>query len=179
MKTTQPQCREIEALLTRQMIEPLPVSELRRMQHHLETCASCRQFRATLVMIEEQTGQTGPTPNPSIQETVRQKLISPARKHSNLLRRFWQFLLDTLSYRIPLYQAAVGVIILFLALYSTATFRNSTSRESYPQGLRMQGAVFPNTADSLLQRLQTQDNAHLGRNLSEDSTLSQYMYISM
>ena len=104
-------CKEIEGLLPGMIDGALPDAEKRRIETHLETCASCRKALADLRMSDERVKNLEEVePPPWLKTRVMAQVRQEARQKEGILRK----LFFPLHVKVPI-QALATVLIAFVA----------------------------------------------------------------
>jgi len=171
-------CDWSEELLINQCLDEIPASELSQLKQHLAECPHCRKLADTLTQMEQTLQQQlvgEPFPRPEIRTTLIRAL--KARANKNIFTQSWLFLKRLLEYRIPVYQAALslGVVVVAMLVLNSSFFEKASTELpiSYsPETVLSDSNMVNNT----LQLIQQQPG---GRNVREDSALTKFIVTTM
>ncbi|MBN2000447.1 hypothetical protein JW935_23050 [candidate division KSB1 bacterium] len=106
------ECNYYKDLLIRHATEGISAQLFERLQKHLEDCKDCRKVQQNIVRLQQvmhvdSSNFSGPSPD------IAQKLRREIRKNRH--DHIFTTLRLILSYKIPVYQAAIGAV--FVALF--------------------------------------------------------------
>lgn len=175
-------CSEIEELLIKQRVveNDLKTAESEVLKTHLATCEECAKYQRVLLKVSHLVAienEFGLAPNSELKEDLSGRLRAkniPVPKTDSTQKSF----LDFLKIKIPVYQAAVGTLLLFLVFYAVSDYGlgNQEKLDSSP-------AIFNERpiADSLtmIQNIRLLESQKLGRNIEEDSLLIRFIVTSV
>jgi len=175
-------CADFETLLVRSRYEELAEGELTVLSRHVQSCQKCESYGHALermVTAMDLSQPTKLTPAPGIRDQVLRRMIAARRTRHGRLSSLLQTGIEVLRFRIPLYQAALGVAFI-LVLYPFVNQhlvapKRSDSRQSNVTRTRQHAGEqvsFSSHSDSL-------DTLRIGRNIKEDSLLLRFIHTSM
>ncbi len=179
---TKIRCSEIEELLIKQKIveNDLKTAESEALKTHLATCEECAKYQRVLLNVSHLVAienEFGLAPNSELKEDLSGRLRAKnirVPKTDSTQKSF----LDFLKIKIPVYQAAVGTLLLFLFFYAVSDFGlgneerlDTTSRAQIERSI----------VDSLtmMQNIRLLESQKLGRNIKEDSLLIRFIVTSV
>ena len=171
-------CQKYIDLMTEQNSDRINTDQKKELNEHLTECKSCRKFNvsSTNVAKELRSGidKTGVV-FPKIQKELIDELYpKEKRRGSYWLKRFAAIF----EYRIPVYQAAVAFIILFLIMISDFSVPTKTQHsgkmlaDSQATQITGAGETFPSYA------WQWMDSQRVGINVKEDTIFTRFIVSS-
>jgi len=175
-------CSEIEELLIKQRIleDELKTAESEVLKTHLATCEECAKYQRVLLNVGHLVdieNEVRLVPNSEIKGNLsaRMRAINiPVPKADSTQKSFFDFL----KIKIPIYQAAVGTLLLFLVFYAVSDYGlgNQEKLDSSPAIFNERPIV-----DSLamIQNIRLLESQKLGRNIEEDSLLIRFIVTSV
>ncbi|MFQ5641299.1 MAG: hypothetical protein ACE5IR_25250, partial [bacterium] len=119
-------CAEIEELLIKRSIsaENLINSEHAALKGHLTTCENCANYQSVLLNMERSVdieNEFGFIPASGIKKKLLAKL--PAQnKVVYKIDSTWRSFFDFLRIQIPVYQAILGALLIFMIFYAISDF---------------------------------------------------------
>lgn len=175
-------CEEIEELLIRQNFEQLIEEEIYILQGHLKNCNRCQRYQEQLAMLNNSIiiNRNSPlTPNPVIRQNIIKWMKPLKPKKQGVLNRIWQHVCDFLDYRIPVYQGLIGIVcsLLIFITISYFSFSNQNKTTSQKQSLIREEITFDQI--NVIKNLQIIEEQKIGKNVSEDTVLTQFIVSSM
>jgi hypothetical protein len=182
MRKTHNTCSSIEDLLVKSSLEILTEQESRLVHEHLQSCGRCQAYRRTVLEIQNAVqipAQATLLPDPAIRLNLLQRMEARHSQRNGVLVSFVQTMLGLLRYRVPLYQAAIGVAMLFLIFPAVDAFVVSKQRtESAKSGsVRVERPI--NKDATVLLRSGLLDTLRTGRSIKEDSLLLKYIFTAI
>jgi len=175
-------CSEIERLLIKQRIleNELKTAESEVLKTHLATCEECAKYQSVLLNVGHLVdieNEFRLAPNSEIKENLSARLRAKNRGVPNADSTQKSFF-DFLKIKIPVYQAAVGTLLLFLVFYAVSDFGfgNQEKLDSSPATFNERPIV-----DSLtmIQNIRLLESQKLGKNIEEDSLLIGFIVTSV
>jgi hypothetical protein len=150
--------------------------EQNQIQKHIETCQSCRAFQENIEEFFTSFAVDPRSPLKPDPKTRKKALARLRRKKSSnsplvILR---QFILDLMKHKIPLYQAALGTIILLLSFFFLS--RQKTTIHRLPAH-RNRPYLYSQIIDEFYTLYDTGINPYpkIGRSIHEDSLLTKML----
>ncbi len=175
-------CSEIEELLIKQtMLENyLKTPESEALKKHLANCEECVKYQSILVNVSHSVdieNEFRLSPNSQIKETLRARLRTKNMRVAKA-GSTQKGLLNFLRIKIPVYQAAVGTVLLYLVFYAVSDF-SSGNEEKLDTTSRAH--IEKPIVDSLamIQNIRLLESQKLGRNIKEDSLLIRFIVTSV
>jgi hypothetical protein len=184
-KTNSPEpaeCRKIKKLLLEKPLDLASESEKSLIARHLSGCQNCRQYQLLLSNMEKtfvQSGKNTPLPNPEIYHSLLDRWHLIHQKPDRKRKTFIRTVKELLSYRVPVYQAVIGVVtaLLLVVLY------NYFSPADWPPETRSvsrQAVENSSTGSSdVYIQLEFTTAGKFGINMKEDTTLNRFRYSAM
>ena len=167
MNKTQVDCKEIQHLLSSEF----PDNYDKMISSHLESCSDCKKYAETLKIfsgyysIENQENRIEPDP------LIRENLVLNMKQRSEQNRTLWHKIRQVIDYRIPVYQVAAAVVIVFILIFAVEKipdFYNAQPAEILPQNPELSQIY-------LLDSLNLNSLQNVGRNALEDSAITKYL----
>ncbi|UCE04558.1 MAG: hypothetical protein JSW07_13120 [bacterium] len=175
-------CEDIEELLIRQNFEDLTGNEKSLLQEHVKTCNQCRNYQHQLVNFQNSMtiSQKSPLrPDPGIRQTVMDRMNALKPKKYRIFDSLWQRLLHILEYRIPVYQGLIGIAcsLLFFVVINYFSFSNQPQSGSSQYHKMMADTTFHQI--NVIKNLQIIEQQKIGKNVSEDTLLTRFIFSTM
>jgi hypothetical protein len=175
-------CDGIEQLLIKRSLEELTDQENRLIQEHLRDCDVCRSYQSALLKLKDSmqiSAKDKLAPDPSIRETVIKRMKSLKPQEAGFLGRAYQSVMRLFEYRIPVYQAlsgAVLVVLIFLAVkqFSFTPERKATGLHNVAQVETSKPAQMRVMDDLSILKQQK-----IGQNVKDDTTLTRFIVTTM
>jgi len=175
-------CSNIEDLIIKKEMNNLTENEDLLLTAHLKICKKCRMYKNIVdefhnVMAVPAEG--GLMPAPEIRRIAATKMKELRKEHPLLKNSLWQSVLGILKYRIPVYQAAMGVALFIFVFLSVEQFNRTInySRENVSEILQRE-ILTVDTVD-VLENFFMIDKQKIGRNAKEDSFFTQFIITVM
>ena len=181
-KSDKSSCAKIEKMLINQKIDKISKEEKKLLITHLDSCENCKKYQSVFdgiqnVLAIEQKGEL--FPKPEIRENLLNRMRVNQPEKSNIFSNFLGDLKSVFSYRIPVYQAVVGIISLFIISFALGKLpsqdRIINSDERVFNSINELSLTHINILDSL-DILNTQK---IGLHVSEDTVFTKYINASM
>ncbi len=171
-------CDNIEQLLIKQSIDELTDEENRLIQKHLKSCQRCRSYQSALLKLKysmQVSEEDKLAPNPAIHEILIQRMKELRPQEIGFLDRAYQSIISLFEYRIPVYQALTGVILIFLLFLGLRHFPFTTGQKS--AGIQSITPIGTSTPAQLMviDNLDIIGKQKIGQNVKEDSTLIRFI----
>jgi hypothetical protein len=175
-------CAEIERLLIKKNIEGLTDSEQLLLNEHLKYCGRCIQFQRALVNIKgsmEIKTDNGLLPYHAVRQNLIKRMESIKKEKQSMLNTFLQPVRNILEYRIPVYQAAIGIAVVLLI--SIVNIKMPFSSQKKPLNLQDAFAIEDSISYqyNFINKLQIIDSQKIGINVKEDTMFTKYIVTSM
>ncbi len=175
-------CSDIEDLIIRRDLNEVTDSESKLLNEHVKSCQKCNAFQNTVSKIKNNMtvpSHSGLIPAPEIYHIAVSKMKKKKQNRPHTEGGVREFILGILKYRIPVYQAAMG-IVLFIFLTLTANqfnFSGNLSGGKISETLYSEEGMI-DTVD-VLKDFFNIDKQKIGRNAKEDSFFTQFMFTIM
>ena len=165
-------CVRIMHLLVRKDSVDFTDEEREKILKHIETCPSCRTFQEgieELFTTFAVDSESPLKPDPKIRKIALARLRRKKSSNSPLVI-LRQFILDFMKHKIPLYQAALGTMILLLAFFFLS--RQKTTIHRLPAH-RNRPYLYSQIIEEFYTLYDTGINPYpkIGRSLKDDSLL--------
>ncbi len=175
-------CDNIEDLLIKQNIENLSAEESDLLHKHLKACKHCQSYQHELAYIQRSMlmDQKNPLkPDPAIRQIVTKQMLRRKPGQQGLLNSFWQWLLNFLDYRIPVYQGLFGIAcgLFIFALIHYFPLPDQSVMKHSPYQLQIADTTLYQI--NVIKNLQIIEQQKIGKNVSEDSVLTRFIVKAM
>jgi len=176
------ECDDAERLLIRKNFDVLTKEEDRLLHDHLESCDHCRGYLYTLSHLyraAQVRSDSELAPDPTIRQRLVQRMNVVKNRKGGIVHRGRQYMRRFLEYRIPVYQALVGVVLILLvaSVLSQLSF-SINRREAALYDLSQLEAPVLGDMD-VVNNVELIQQHRIGRNVKEDSTLIRYISAAM
>jgi hypothetical protein len=175
-------CEQIEKIFINKQIDKISEGEKQILITHLDSCENCKKYHVVFdeiqnVLAIEQKGEL--FPKPEIREHLLNRMKENQPLKENVLGSLLSNLKSVFSYRIPVYQAAVGIICLFLISFALGKVpsqdRIIKSDERAINSINELSLSHTNILDSL----EILNKQKIGLNVSEDTVFTKYINATM
>jgi len=175
-------CDGIEQLLIKKSLEELTDQENRLIQKHLRSCDVCRSYQSALLKLKDSmqiSAEDKLAPDPSIRETVIKRMRSLKPQEAGFLGRAYQSVTHIFEYRIPVYQALSGAVLVVLIFLAVKQF--SFTPEQKTTGLHKVAQVETSIPAQMrvMDDLGIIDQQKIGQNVKDDTTLTRFIVTTM
>jgi hypothetical protein len=175
-------CEDIQRLLVNKASDELARDEDRLVEEHLKSCGHCRAYQNTLLHLKESmrvgTGEKL-VPDPAIRENILQRMKTLQPQETGILRSTWQYIRSVFEYRVPVYQTLSGLALIALIFLATRQISSSPDQTPpEPRSLVRMEMPVP-TEMSVVDNLDIIDKQKIGRNVTEDTTLTRFIVSTM
>ncbi len=183
-KTGGRNCVEVQDLLIKRDFAELAVPESMALTEHLQECEACRAFQNVLLKMQQAIQPAAVeslAPDPAIRQNLRNSihLAQPARHASPGLSEIWHAILDILKLRIPVYQAVLGMAMIF-AIFIGIDKLNARGEREMLKRLQIEQSgkqiIAPSAVSPHIAQI---DSQKIGRSVAEDSLLMRFMVTAM
>lgn len=171
-------CQDFKNLIIQSGYEDLNAEELQSIQHHVQTCASCRAFEKLVTGIQNAPDTENDceiSPDRSIYKHLYHRMKALTTSNQTILRQWWYSVKNLLEHRIPVYQAVSGAIIFFICIF---VFQHITPTK-YSHGT---SSINIAPIDTVLYRsngtvkdIDSIQTKKIGRSVKEDSALAKFI----
>ena len=177
-----PKCADIKYLLFKKGLNELSEDEIFSVTEHLKRCNRCRAYQRVAGEFDKVLAvpiKGGVSPDTAIHRRVQRRMMELKERREFKANGVVQFIIDILRYRIPLYQSAMGtVLIVFMSLSIHQFNLPGGYSEVKFSGVSQSMEVMVDTVDILKDILKI-DSGNVERNAKEDSFLTQFIYTIM
>ena len=175
-------CKQIEELIIKQKTESLSKDEMNQIKLHIVNCSSCKNLYLTVNKLETNmilNSNDSLRPSPKIREILIANL-----KDKTLVKKSWHLNLigaikNILSYRIPVYQAGLAALIIFLLITYGIDFSNRANNRKSESPKVTQKIEYPANNEYMIEIHPDINDQKVGVNIREDSSLIGFIYTSM
>jgi hypothetical protein len=171
-------CDDVELLLSKRLVDELTGDEKQLVDKHLKSCSRCLSYERILLSIQDSMqikAEEKLAPHPAICQQIVQRMKDLGPQETGILRKTYHSFIHLFEYRIPVYQALTGVILIFLLFLGVSHLPFTVGQK--PEGLQ----TITQTDTSAPAQLKVLDNLDIigkqkiGQNVKEDSTLTQFI----
>jgi len=171
-------CAEVERRLITDELKKLSPEKVSLIKNHINSCERCQSFQHLIVNLQQSlhiSEKNQLTPNPIIKKRLLQKMkeSKTARKH------FFQTIIDVLEFRIPVYHALAGVIILLLIFWGIEKISFSFDWREFKQNYFSRIEIPVSSPIYTVDNLKVLEQQKIGKTVKEDSLLARYIVPSM
>jgi hypothetical protein len=175
-------CDDIERLLTNRIFDKLTQDENRLVEEHLKSCDRCRSYQNTLLSLQHSMkigAEEKLVPDLAIRQNIIQRMKTLKPVETGIFAKGWYYTRNIFEYRIPVYQALSGLVLIALIYLTVGQFSFSPDRKpSEPQSLAQIELSTP-TQMRVVDDLEIIDLQKIGRNVKEDTTLTRFIVTTM
>jgi hypothetical protein len=175
-------CDEMEWLLVCKILDGITPNQNIKLKEHLKSCERCRSYQETLSGLQH-TMKAGAEeklqPDPAIKENIIKRMKAAKRKEAGVLTRIWQSTKAMFDYRIPAYQAVLGLILVALVYFAVERSPSIPEQEIPISHSLTRMEVPPPAEISVIDNLSVIDHQKIGRTLGEDTTLTRFIVATM
>ena len=181
-ENSKPNCEDIQRLLVNKVSDELTRDEDRLLEGHLKSCGHCRSYQNTLLSLKDSmqigTGEKL-VPDPAIRENIVRRMKTLQPQETPILRNAWQYIRSIFEYRVPVYQTLSGLALIALIFLATRQISFSPDQKPpEPRSLVRMEMPAP-TQMSVVDNLDIIDKQKIGRNVTEDTTLTRFIVSTM
>jgi hypothetical protein len=175
-------CDGIEQLLIKKSLEELSDEENWLIQEHLRSCDRCRSYQSALLKLKDSmqiSAEDKLAPDLSIRETVIKRMKSLKPQEVGFLGRAYQSVMHIFEYRIPVYQALSGAVLIVLIFLAVKQF--SFTAEQKTTGLHNVAQVETSIPAQMrvMDDLSILKRQKIGQNVKDDTTLTRFIVTTM
>ena len=146
---------------------------------HLQSCEHCQNYQQVLLKLKNVSMNDGLIPNPRIRKHIIQRVKEKRATTAVTWKNSWQHVKNIFEYRIPVYQALVGaafILIIFMMSNKLSSSMFPKSTKEY----RFTNVEIPVASQmNVINNLQSFEHQKIGKNVKEDSVMSQYIVPAM
>jgi hypothetical protein len=175
-------CDGIEQLLIKKNFEELTDQENRLIQEHLRSCDVCRSYQSALLRLKDSmriSAEDKLAPDPSIHETVIKRMRNLKPQEAGFLGRAYQSVMRLFEYRIPVYQALSGAVLVVLIFLAVKQFSFTAEQKT----TRLHNVAQIETSIPAQMRVMDDlgiiDQQKIGQNVKDDTTLTRFIVTTM
>jgi hypothetical protein len=175
-------CDKTEGLLIQKHFDKIRPDQSLSVEEHLKSCERCRSYQKTLSGLQTSmqiAAEDKLAPDPAIRQNIIRRIKTVRAEEAGILARGWQYIRSGFQYRIPVYQALFGAVLIALIFFGVRQLPFSPGQEGPAwQGVaRLQMPV--STEMSVIDNLEIVRQQKIGRNVKEDSTLTRFIVSTM
>jgi hypothetical protein len=175
-------CDEMEWLLVSKILDGITPDQLLLVEEHLKSCQRCRSYQETLIGLQHSM-QAGAEeklePAPAIRENIIKRMKAVKQAEAGVLTRIWLSTKAIFDYRIPAYQAVLGLILVALVYFAVERSPSIPEQEAPISHSLTRMEVPPPAQMSVIDDLGVIDQQKIGRSAREDSTLTKFFFTTM
>jgi hypothetical protein len=175
-------CDDIERLLTNRIFDKLTQDENLLVEEHLKSCDRCQSYQNALLNLQSSM-EIGPehelTPDPAIRENIIQRMKTLNPVETGIFAKSWHYVRNVFEYRVPVYQALSGLVLIALIYLTVGQLSFSPGRKpSEPQSSAQMETPTP-TQMRVVDNLDIIDLQKIGQNVKDDTTLTRFIVTTM
>jgi hypothetical protein len=175
-------CDGIEQLLIKKSLEKLTDQENRLIQEHLRSCDGCRNYQSALLRLKNSMQinmEDKLVPHPAIRRTLIQRMRDLRSQEIGNLKGAYKSVMRLFEYRIPVYQALSGAVLVVLIFLAVKQF--SFTAEQKTTGLHKVAQVETSIPAQMrvMDDLGIIDQQKIGQNVKDDTTLTRFIVTTM
>lgn len=175
-------CEQIEEILTNQKVDNVSDEEKQILINHLDSCENCKKYQSVFdeiqnVMKIEKNSEL--IPKPEIRKNLLNRMKSNQPLKEKVLKKFLSNLKSVFSYRIPVYQAAVGIICLFLISFALGKLPSQDRKLKSDESAFISIKELSLSHTNILDSLEILNKQKIGLNVSEDTVFTKYINATM
>ena len=175
-------CSEIEDLIISRNLKEVTDDEIKLLSEHIKSCKKCYAFQNTIIKIENNMTvplQSDLIPEPEIYHIAASKMKKQKQNRTITEGAALRSIFSILKFRIPLYQAAMGIaLFIFVSLSANQfNFTGNLSDGKISETLYSKEGMI-DTVD-VLQNYFNINKQKIGRNAKEDSFFTQFIFTIM
>ncbi len=183
MKKSNPlTCAASEDLLIRQQAVDLNKEQKEKLTQHLQHCPLCQQFQKLLATMSQSMKireQSALKPDPAIRRSIIRKIKRTRIEQTTFLQVTLSMLRKLLQYRIPVYQAILGMLLVSLIIWGSVKFpfwkqQNFRNSHHLTQEVNDEGKQI-----EMLNCLDILEPQKVGTSVSEDTMLIKFFSPAM
>jgi len=175
-------CDEIEGLLIQRHFDEITQDQSLLVEEHLKSCDRCRTYQKILLNMQNSM-QIGAEekliPDPAIRQNIIQQLRALKPQEAGIFARGWHYIRSIFEYRVPVYQALFGVVLIALIFLAIKQYPSSADQKPLePRGLAQIETPLP-AQMSVIDNLEIIKGQKIGLNVKEDTTLTRFIVSTM
>ena len=173
-----PTCQEIEDMLIKNNIEDLTQIEQELIERHISYCSECKKYSQVLININQAFVST-PRDDSMPLAAIRKNALTKIAGNRGTFSAFWYSLLSLFEYRIPVYQALVMILVALVLLigFDYANSEQNSLSMIWSDSHQLEGMI--SDTNYVLDSLQMLERQRIGKNVLEDSILTQFITTAM
>jgi hypothetical protein len=175
-------CDEIERLLIQRHFDEITQNQSLLVEEHLKSCDQCRSYQKILLSLQESMqidAEDKLAPDPAIRQNIVQRMKTVKAQETGIFASGWHYIRSIFEYRIPVYQALFGVVLIALIFFAVKQYSSSTNQgPSEPRDLAHIETPLP-AQMSVIDNLEIVKQQKIGRSVGEDITLTRFIVSTM
>ncbi len=181
-ESAKPTCDQIEMLLVSMTYDQLTEDENRLIEEHLAACERCRRYQHAISRLKSAVGigeEEKLAPHPSIRENLVRRIKQLKVEERGVWDRIWKSIKAAFTYRIPAYQAVVGIALIVVMSLTLRNLPSSALQEPSEERplVRME---MPEPSDmGVIDNLDVIRQQKIGKSVTEDTSLTRFIVSSM
>ncbi len=177
-----PTCDQIEMLLVSRTCDQLTDDENRLVEEHLVACQRCRRYQNAISRLKSavRIGEEEKlAPDPCIRENLGQRMKELKTEEIGVLERAWKSFRGAFAYRIPVYQAVLGIALIVVMSLTLKSLPSSALQEPSEDRHLVRMAMPEPSEMGVIDNLDVLKQQKIGRNVTEDTTLMRFVVSTM
>ena len=175
-------CDDIEGLLIQRHFDEITQVQSLLVEEHLKSCDQCRSYQKTLLSLQNsmQIGAEDKlTPHPAIRQRIVQRMKIQTPERIGVFARGWYSIRSIFEYRVPVYQALSGAVLIALIFFAVKQYPSYTHQKP-PELQSVAQMEMPIPAQmAVIENLEIIKGQKIGQNVKEDTTLTRFIVSTM
>ena len=175
-------CHDIERLLVNRLLDKLTADENLSVEEHLRICPQCRSYQIALLNMQntmQSEGEERLAPDPATRENVIRRMKAARSREAGILSNLVESVRRAFAYRIPVYQAALGVVLIVAMSLTLRHLPSSALQEPSEVRPLVRLEMPPPSEISVMDNLEVVRRQKIGRSVREDTTLTRFVVSGM
>jgi len=171
-------CDDVELLLSKRLVDELTEEEKQLVDKHLKSCSRCLSYERILLSLPDSMqikSEETLAPHPEIRKHIVQRMKDLVPQETGILRRAYHSFIRLFEYRIPVYQALTGAILILLLFLGVKHFPFSVGQKIEGFQIITQMDTSAPAQLKIMDNLDIIGKQRIGQNVKEDTTLTQFI----
>jgi hypothetical protein len=176
------ECDDIERLLTNRIFDKLTQDENLLVEEHLKSCDRCQSYQNILLNLQNSmrvdVGEKL-TPDPAIRENIIRRMKTLKPMDTGIFAKSWHYVRNVFEYRVPVYQALSGLVLIALIYLMVGQLSFSPDRKTPELQSFAQIETSIPAQMRVMDDLGIIDQQKIGQNVKDDTTLTRFIVTTM